>query len=57
MGYFQPSWIQRNGLGLVFGIQAAILCVAVALTITPVFLWERKRWLRADVDADVDAEA
>ncbi|KGO67500.1 Major facilitator superfamily domain, general substrate transporter [Penicillium italicum] len=51
VGYFQPAWIQRNGLGLVFGIQAAILCVAVALTITPVFLWERKRRLRVNADA------
>ncbi|KAI1831935.1 hypothetical protein DTO006G1_9429 [Penicillium roqueforti] len=52
VGYFQPAWIQRDGLGLVFGIQAAILCVAVALTITPVLLWERKRRLRVDAEAD-----
>ncbi|KAJ6100478.1 hypothetical protein N7499_000108 [Penicillium canescens] len=43
VGYFQPAWIERNGLGLVFGIQAAVVCVAIVLTITPVFLWERKR--------------
>lgn len=52
MGYFQPAWIQRNGIGLVFGIQAAILCVAVALTITPVFLWERKGRLRVDAGGE-----
>lgn len=52
MGYFQPAWIQRNGIGLVFGIQAAILCVAVVLTITPVFLWEWKRRLRVDAEAE-----
>ncbi|KAJ6089301.1 hypothetical protein N7467_004517 [Penicillium canescens] len=43
VGYFQPAWIERNGLGLVFGIQAAVVCVAIVVTITPVFLWERKR--------------
>ncbi|KAJ5761842.1 uncharacterized protein N7511_005224 [Penicillium nucicola] len=47
VGYFQPAWIIRNGLGLVFGIQAAVLCVAIVLTITPVFLWERKRRMQA----------
>lgn len=52
MGYFQPAWIQRNGLGLVFGIQAVIVCMAVALTITPVFLWERKRRLRVGAEAE-----
>ncbi|KAJ5772778.1 hypothetical protein N7457_007674 [Penicillium paradoxum] len=51
VGYFQPSWIQRNGLGQVFGIQAAIVCVAVVLTITPVLLWERKRRMRVNADA------
>jgi hypothetical protein len=43
VGYFQPAWIERNGLALVFGIQAAVVCAAIVLTITPVFLWERKR--------------
>ncbi|KAJ5129166.1 uncharacterized protein N7515_005205 [Penicillium bovifimosum] len=43
VGYFQPAWIQRNGTGLVFGTQAAILCTAVVLTITPVLVWERRR--------------
>ncbi|KAJ5260783.1 hypothetical protein N7505_009133 [Penicillium chrysogenum] len=52
VGYFQPAWIQRNGLGLVFGIQAAIVCVAVVLTITPVFLWEQKRRLRVGDEAE-----
>ncbi|EKV11584.1 MFS transporter, putative [Penicillium digitatum PHI26] len=55
VGYFQPAWIQRNGLGLVFGIQAAILCVAVALTITPAFLWERNRQFKAEANADTGA--
>ncbi|KAJ5587972.1 uncharacterized protein N7459_003737 [Penicillium hispanicum] len=38
VGYFQPTWIDRNGLGLVFGIQAAVVCVAIVLTISPVLL-------------------
>jgi hypothetical protein len=52
VGYFQPAWIQRNGTGLVFGIQAAILCTAVVLTITPVLVWERRRWSRVAVEAN-----
>lgn len=48
MGYFQPAWIERNGLGLVFGLQAVIVVVAVILTITPVLLWEKKRRLGSD---------
>lgn len=44
VGYFQPAWIERNGLGLVFGIQAIVVCVAIVLTITPVLIYEpRKR--------------
>ncbi|CAG8092752.1 unnamed protein product [Penicillium salamii] len=43
VGYFQPAWIARNGIGLVFGIQAAVVVVAAVLTISPVLLWGRKR--------------
>ncbi|KAJ6035779.1 hypothetical protein N7540_000058 [Penicillium herquei] len=43
VGYFQPAWITRNGVGLVFGIQAAVVVVAIILTITPVIVFERKR--------------
>lgn len=43
VGYFQPAWIVRNGLGLVFGIQAIVVCVAIILTITPVIIWGRRR--------------
>ncbi|KAJ5549705.1 hypothetical protein N7535_002358 [Penicillium sp. DV-2018c] len=53
VGYFQPAWIQRNGTGLVFGIQAAIVCTAVALTITPVLVWERRR--RSRVATEINA--
>ena len=41
VGYFQPAWIARSGVGLVFGIQAAVVCAAIILTITPTLLWER----------------
>jgi hypothetical protein len=47
VGYFQPEWIVRNGLGLVFGIQAIVVCTAVVLTITPVLLVERRRQSQA----------
>jgi hypothetical protein len=43
VGYFQPAWIQRNGLGLVFGIQAIVVSVSVVLTIVPVLLRERRK--------------
>jgi hypothetical protein len=50
VGYFQPQWIVRNGIGLVFGIQAVIVVVAAVLTITPVLMWEAKRRLQAAQD-------
>lgn len=43
VGYFQPAWIERNGLGLVFGIQAVVVSVSIVLTIVPVFFRERRR--------------
>jgi hypothetical protein len=43
VGYFQPAWIQRNGLGLVFGLQAIVVSVSVVLTIVPVLLRERRK--------------
>ncbi|KAJ6150738.1 hypothetical protein N7470_007332 [Penicillium chermesinum] len=42
VGYFQPAWIARDGLGLVFGIQAIVLCVTIVLTIPPVLLRGRR---------------
>jgi hypothetical protein len=43
VGYFQPAWIARNGLGLVFGIQAIVVGVSVILCIVPVLLKERRK--------------
>lgn len=43
VGYFQPAWIERNGLGLVFGIQAVVVSVSVVLVIVPVLLRERRK--------------
>lgn len=43
VGYFQPAWIEQNGLALVFGIQAIVVCFAIILTITPVLLVERRK--------------
>jgi hypothetical protein len=42
VSYFQAAWIKRNGAGVVFGIQAAIVSVVIVLTIVPV-LWMGKR--------------
>jgi hypothetical protein len=43
VGYFQPAWIARNGLGLVFGIQAIVVSVSVVLCIVPVLVRERRK--------------
>ncbi|KAJ5112056.1 hypothetical protein N7532_000101 [Penicillium argentinense] len=42
VGYFQPAWIERCGLGLVFGLQAVVVVFCVVLTIVPVFIRERR---------------
>jgi hypothetical protein len=57
VGYFQPAWITRNGLGLVFGIQAIIVVVATILTITPVFLRERSKRRPEDPEAETSKTA
>lgn len=36
VAYFQPAWIARNGIGLVFGLQAVVVAAAVVLTVAPV---------------------
>lgn len=38
MGYFQPSWIERDGAAAVFAIQAGVVGLAIVLFITPV-IW------------------
>lgn len=41
VAYFQASWIARNGVGVVFGVQAAIVVAGAVLTLVPVFLLAR----------------
>ncbi|KKK20862.1 putative Polyamine transporter [Aspergillus ochraceoroseus] len=43
VGYFQPSWISRNGLAAVFGTQAAVVVAVLILTITPVIVLEGRK--------------
>jgi hypothetical protein len=43
VGYFQASWIARNGVGVVFGIQAAVVVVGAVVTIVPVFVFARRK--------------
>lgn len=45
VGYFQASWIARDGVGVVFGIQAVIVSVCILLTIGPVVIMGRRRAL------------
>ncbi|EED15932.1 MFS transporter, putative [Talaromyces stipitatus ATCC 10500] len=46
VGYFQASWIARNGVGVVFGIQAAVVVAGTVVTIVPVFVLARhKAWV------------
>ncbi|KAK2805765.1 hypothetical protein FQN50_006041 [Emmonsiellopsis sp. PD_5] len=46
VGYFQPSWIARNKVGVVFGIQAAVVAVCIVLTIPPVIISEGRKLRR-----------
>lgn len=43
MGYFQASWIAIDGVGVVFGIQAAIVAAGIVLTIVPLVVLAKKR--------------
>ncbi|RAH47325.1 putative MFS transporter [Aspergillus brunneoviolaceus CBS 621.78] len=42
VGYFQPAWIQRDGIAAVFGTQAAVVVANIILTITPVIVMRRR---------------
>lgn len=47
VGYFQAGWIARNGVGTVFGIQAAVVVAGAVIFIVPVFVFSRRRgWSR-----------
>lgn len=47
VGYFQPSWIARNGVAAVFGTQAAVVVAVSVLTIIPVLFVEAGKGRRA----------
>lgn len=51
VGYFQPAWIALDGVGVVFGVQAAVVTAAAVLFITPVILLGRRRAGRTGVVA------
>ncbi|KIW62133.1 hypothetical protein, variant [Exophiala xenobiotica] len=42
VGYFQPSWIAKDGVAAVFGTQAAVVAVCVILLIGPAILLGRR---------------
>jgi nitrate reductase gamma subunit len=42
VGYFQPSWIARDGVAAVFGTQAAVVAVCVILLIGSAILLGRR---------------
>ena len=42
VGYFQPSWIAKNGAAAVYATQAAIVAVCVVAVITPVIVMGRR---------------
>jgi hypothetical protein len=42
VGYFQASWIAIDGVGVVFGIQAAIVAAGIVLTIVPLVVLAKK---------------
>lgn len=43
VAYFQPSWIERDGVAVVFGVQAAVVAAGVLVTILPVYIREGRR--------------
>lgn len=43
MSYFQPPWIAKNGVAVVFGVQAAVVATAAILLIIPVILIGRRK--------------
>ncbi|GFF52093.1 hypothetical protein IFM46972_09453 [Aspergillus udagawae] len=43
VGYFQPSWIAKDGTAAVFGTQVAVVVAVLILTITPVIVIEGRK--------------
>lgn len=43
VGYFQPAWIARSGVAVVFGVQAAVVAGAVVMFVAPVIWMARRR--------------
>lgn len=43
VAYYQSAWVARNGVGVVFGIQAAIVAVSIVSTITPIIIFQRSK--------------
>lgn len=39
MSYYQPAWIAASGVGVVFGIQAAIVLFFICAMIIPVIIF------------------
>ena len=48
VGYFQPSWIAKNGAAAVYATQAAIVAVCVVVLITPVIVMGRKEAMKME---------
>ncbi|KAL4756149.1 putative MFS transporter [Aspergillus foveolatus] len=56
VGYFQPTWIAKNGLAAVFATQAGVVVAVLVLTITPVIVIEGRR-ARAKGESNVVSSA
>ncbi|KIW21288.1 hypothetical protein PV08_01868 [Exophiala spinifera] len=56
VGYFQPSWITKDGLAAVFATQAAVVAVCAVLFIGPA-IWLGRRAASRKTAADVTGEA
>jgi len=52
VSYFQAAWITKDGVGVVFGIQAVVVSVVIVITIVPVLLMGRK-WVAKQIGATV----
>jgi hypothetical protein len=51
VSYFQPAWIAKDGVGVVFGVQAVVVSITTVLMIVPVLIMGRKHAQRSAVAA------
>ena len=56
VGYFQGSWIYKDGVATVFAVQAAMVALCIVLLITPVFYIGKREAKRKQRQQQQEAE-